>query len=389
MLLPRIVIHLIHKLAPNVLTDLLEQLAEQMGQKRSSCDDTLVGIRITIVHSHLALLCKNHTPNHGGRDDTLACLQSLRICGLAPKLHVRKILCLEKSLGVCTLVLMRRGVLEMACKILNSIGPSIHAGIRTLLERRRQSFCVLQIIVPNQLGDGLVRLHTESPEEDQERKLLTESGCADCERISKPIELGGNANLKLLGRGCERLMERLGLHRIRVFGGRLLIEEDHCAIVGHLLLTQNRALASMDNEVAKRIVGTLAHLLPRHRVIVQDTEGRSKHNRNLAERHAREYTDRLVVLCKRWALICPRHETNVAEHLGSIREVTNTGLLWKHRLHTTGSLLNPWLQIRDVLKRKPELILILLCRLVLLVPHHNRSRGRHNERNLVAHEILK
>ena len=64
-LLPGVVVHLLNELVASVITDLLEQLAEEMGEQRTRCDNTLVRVCITVIEWDLLTVGEQKTANHG------------------------------------------------------------------------------------------------------------------------------------------------------------------------------------------------------------------------------------------------------------------------------------------------------------------------------------
>ena len=135
-----------------------------------------------------------------------------------------------------------------------------------------------------------------------------------------------------------------------MLGRGLLVEEDHDAVICHLLLGQNHALAAVNDEVAEGILWTLSHLLHRHRVILEHTERRPQHHGDLAERDALERLGLLLELGETRAAVGTYLQVNVHKHLGSIGEVADTSLVRQHLLQPTSSLLNPRLQVGDVVE---------------------------------------
>ena len=204
---------------------------------------------------------------------------------------------------------------------------------------------------PDDLGDLLVRQNTQSTEIDNHRDVLAKSGNAGCQRVAVAIELGTDANLQLLRRHRERLVKRLDLHRVGMLGCRLLVLEDHDAVICHLLLAEDCPLGSVDNEIAQRIVSTLTVLLQAHRVVLQQTQRRSQHNRKLAKTDPLKHPRLLVKGIQHRALVGPCNEADVHIHLRCVSEVADTCLHREHGLHTTGGLLDARLDIADVLKR--------------------------------------
>ena len=64
------------KLGAKILADLLKQLTEQMGQKSTRRNNTLVRVGITIIQRDLSLYCQKQTTDHGSDRHRLASIQN-------------------------------------------------------------------------------------------------------------------------------------------------------------------------------------------------------------------------------------------------------------------------------------------------------------------------
>ena len=308
----------------------------------------------------------------------LAGLQDADVRGVAAELDVGQVLGLQQAAHVALLVLGGRAVLEVVAQILNGVLAGVDLDVRALLEGGREH--VHHVV--------LVALHSKGAEHYDEGDVLAEAGHAHGEGVAEAVKLGAHAHLQLLGGSCKGLVERLHLAGVSELGRGLLVEEDHDAVIGHLLLAQNRALAPVNDEVAEGVVGALADLLLGHGVVLGVTERGAQHDRNLAERDALKHLGVLLKLRERGGLVSAHQEAHVAEHLGRIGEVAGARLLREHGLDAARGLLDARLHIGDVLKREAELVLVLLGLLVLLVPHHD-GRGRGDDQgDLVADEIF-
>jgi len=133
-----------------------------------------------------------------------------------------------------TSLVVRSGrVLQVVGEVLNRLLLGEDADVRTLLERRHNGVRVLHV---QEIVNLLVCLNTQAPEEDHHRNVLAETGDADGERVSEPIELAGHSDLELLGRESKALVQRLHFHRVGMLGRGLLVEEDHETVISNLLL---------------------------------------------------------------------------------------------------------------------------------------------------------
>ena len=277
----------------------------------------------------------------------------------------------------------------MVRQILDRLLLREHPQLGRVTERGRQQLHV-QIILgsPDDLGNCTIRQNTQCTEVDDHRDVLAEPRHTRRQRVTVAIELGAQTNLQLLRRHRERLVQRLDLHRVRVLGRRLLVLEDHDPVVRHLLLTEDRPLGPVDDEVAQRIVGALTILRQAHRVVLQKTQTRSQHHGQLSQTNTFKHVRLLVEGIQHCPLVGPNQEANIHVHLRCIREIPDPCLHWKHGLHATRSLLDTRLDIRHILKGQLELILVLLGGLILLVPDRDGRSRLHNQRDLVANKVL-
>ena len=269
-LLPGIVVDFLDELVASVVADLLEELTEQMGQKRTGGDDTLVGIRIAVVQRNCAHVREQEPTNHAGGQHTPAGVVDGERGVLSRELDVREILGRQELTNVGTLVLLVGAVLEVDREELDGVLLGEDANLRTVAEGRTQELDVRVVLgAPDQLGNLAVSCDAERTEVDHDGNVLAEARDTRKERIPKAVELGGQANLQLLGRHCEALVKRLHLHRVGVLGTGLLGLKHHDAIVCNLLLTEDRPLGPMDEKVAERVVRTLSVLGKSKRVVLE------------------------------------------------------------------------------------------------------------------------
>ena len=173
-----------------------------------------------------------------------------------------------------------------------------------------------------------------------------------------------------------------------MLGAGLLGLEHHDAIVGDLLLTEDRSLRAVDEKVAERIVSTLSKLRQSQGIVLEKTQTGTEHDGELPERDALKHARLLVVGVESSSLVCPRRKPHVCMHLRRIREVSDTRLHGKHGLDATGRLLDARLHIRDLLEAETEFVLVLLENRVLLMPDGDRGSGVDDEGKLVADEVL-
>jgi hypothetical protein len=235
-------IDFLDELIASIIADLLEELAEEMGQESPSRHHSLVRLGIAIIDGHVSLGREENTTNHGSRQKSLASIVCLRRSILARELDVRKVLGIEKVANLLGLVFHLRGVLKVFREVLNRLLLGEDSEIRSFLERPCQELSEgILLLAEDKLANLAIRGDTQCTEEDDEWEIFVEARHADQQRIAETVELGGYANLKLLRRRREGLVKALHLDRVGVACLALLVVEHHDAVIGNLLLTENRA----------------------------------------------------------------------------------------------------------------------------------------------------
>ena len=383
-LLPAIMIDFLDEFIASIIADLLEELTEEMGQESTRCHDTLIRVGIAIIHGHVAFRCKKHTSHHCSRQKSLAGIMRLCRCIFTCKLDVWELFGVQKIANLLRLVFHLRGVLKVFGEILNRLLLGKDIEIRSFLKGSCQKLSErIFLLAEDELTNLAVLGDTQRAEEDHKRKIFVEAGHADQQRITQTVEFRRHANLKLLGRRREGLMQTLHLDRVRVACLALLVVEHHDAVISDLLLTENRAFRAVNHEVPERILRTLAHILERHGKVLEKTEAGAEHDGNLTKRDPLEDT-RL-----RLKTLFADRESEIRKHLSGVGVVADTGFHREHRLHAPGGLRDTRLHIAHVLKRELKLVLVLLSGLIELVVDGDGRRGLDDERKLVADEILK
>lgn len=383
-LLPAIVVDFLDELIACIIADLLEELAEEMGEKSARGDNTLVRVRITIVQGHVSARGHQKTTNHRRRQECLASVLDLGSHILARQTNMRQILGIQEVAHLLRLVLHLGGVLKVLGQLFDRLLLAEDSEIGSLLEGSRQKRSHHLLRRPeDEFADLLVLSDSERAEEDHKRKILVEARHADQQRLPQTVELGGHADLELLGRRGKGLVKALHLDRVRVASLALLVLEDHDAVVGNLLLAENGALRPVNHEVPKGILGALAELREAHREVLEKAETRAEHHGDLAERDALEDTGLRLL-----TLLADR-EAEIGKHLSRLGVVANAGFHGEHRLHAPRGLRNTRLHLAHILERELELLLVLLGGLVELVVDSDGRRRLDDQRELVANEVLK
>lgn len=377
-------IDFLDELVASVVADLLEELAEEMCQKCAGGDNALVRLGVAVIDGHVSLGREENTTNHGSRQKSLASIMGLRRSILASEPDVGKVLGVEEVTNLLGLVFHLRGVLKMFREVLNRLLLGEDPEIRGFLERPRQELSEgILLLAEHELANLTIRGDTQCAEEDHEREIFVEARHTDQQGIAETVELGRHANLKLLGRRREGLVQTLHLDRVRVACLALLVVEHHDAVVSDLLLAENGAFRTVNHEVPKRILGALTEFLETHREVLEKTETRAEHHRNLAER------DSLKDARLRLLSLFADREAKIRKHLSGVGVVADTGFHREHRLHAPGGFRNTRLHLAHVLKRELKLVLVLLGGLIELVVDRNGGRRLDDERELVANEVFK
>ncbi len=332
----------------------------------------------------MAFRSHKKTANHGGRQECLASILDLGGAVLPCQTDVRKLFGVQEVAHVLGLVLHLRRILKVLRQLLNRLLLGEDPEIRGLLEGSRKKWRHhLFGRTEDELADRLICRDPEGTEEDHEREILMEPRHADKERLSEAVELGGHTDLELLWGRRKRLVQALHFHGMGLAGLALLVVEHHDAIVGNLLLAEDRALRPVNDELPEGILRALAELREAHREVLEQTETAAEHHGDLAERDALEDT-RLRLL----TLLADR-EAKIRKHLSGLGVVANAGFHGEHRLHAPRGLRNTRLHLAHILERELELVLVLLSGLVEIVIDSDGRRGLDDERELVANEVFK